>query len=174
MAKGLRSRVKKVNKQKLRSNVFGPVEEARKERLSAKLLELASNSYEKEKTTSDSVAKSKITTHSPNLACHAENRLPGTTSTTTSTPGPAISRDKEGRSINQLIARAYAKRVHRPDVELDVPTISKIQNQNTAVRIAKRGRSKSKAAMVFPVFRLGKRVGLHLSSRQRKQNLKPR
>ena len=42
MAKGLRSRVKKVNKQRLRSNVFGPVEEARKERLSAKLIELAS------------------------------------------------------------------------------------------------------------------------------------
>ena len=41
MAKGLRSKVKKANKQRLKSNVFGPVEEARKERLSAKLLELA-------------------------------------------------------------------------------------------------------------------------------------
>ena len=43
MAKSLRSSRKKVNKSKLRSNVFGPVENARKERLSTKLLELATN-----------------------------------------------------------------------------------------------------------------------------------
>ena len=42
MAKGLRSSTKKANKTKLRSRVFGPVENARTERLSAKLLELAS------------------------------------------------------------------------------------------------------------------------------------
>ncbi|KAL8737940.1 MAG: hypothetical protein Q9181_001203 [Wetmoreana brouardii] len=42
MAKGLRSSVKKANRARLRSQVFGPVEEARKERLSAKLLEMAS------------------------------------------------------------------------------------------------------------------------------------
>ena len=42
MAKGLRSSRNKVNNSKLRSNVFGPVEDERKQRLSAKLLELAS------------------------------------------------------------------------------------------------------------------------------------
>lgn len=42
MAKGLRSSRNKANNVKLRSNVFGPAEDARKERLSAKLLELAS------------------------------------------------------------------------------------------------------------------------------------
>lgn len=42
MAKGLRSSTKKANRTQLRSQIFGPVEEARKERLSAKLLELAS------------------------------------------------------------------------------------------------------------------------------------
>ncbi|KIW00712.1 uncharacterized protein PV09_07697 [Verruconis gallopava] len=41
MAKGLRASVNKRNKSKLRSRVFGPVEDARTERLSAKLLELA-------------------------------------------------------------------------------------------------------------------------------------
>lgn len=41
MAKGLRSSRNKTNNSKLRSNVFGPVENARKARLSAKLLELA-------------------------------------------------------------------------------------------------------------------------------------
>lgn len=47
MAKGLRSSVKKANKARLRAQVFGPVEEARKERLSAKLLALAAESKEK-------------------------------------------------------------------------------------------------------------------------------
>lgn len=42
MAKGLRSSKNKNNNVKLRAKVFGPVEDARKERLSAKLLELAS------------------------------------------------------------------------------------------------------------------------------------
>jgi hypothetical protein len=42
MAKGARASTKKVNNQKLKSRVFGPVETARTERLSAKLLELAS------------------------------------------------------------------------------------------------------------------------------------
>lgn len=42
MAKGLRSSTKKANRTQLRSRVFGPVEEARRKRLSAKLLELAS------------------------------------------------------------------------------------------------------------------------------------
>lgn len=44
MAKGLRASTKKANKTLLRQNVFGPIEAARKERLSAKLLELASKS----------------------------------------------------------------------------------------------------------------------------------
>jgi hypothetical protein len=41
MAKGARASTKKANHQKLKSRVFGPVESARTERLSAKLLELA-------------------------------------------------------------------------------------------------------------------------------------
>jgi Protein of unknown function (DUF2423) len=41
MAKSARSSVKKANKSKLRARVFGPVENARTERLSAKLLQLA-------------------------------------------------------------------------------------------------------------------------------------
>lgn len=47
MAKSLRSSRNKTNNLKLRSKVFGPVEDARKERLSAKLLELASKPIEK-------------------------------------------------------------------------------------------------------------------------------
>ncbi|MCJ1288345.1 hypothetical protein MMC26_007700, partial [Xylographa opegraphella] len=42
MAKGLRASTKKANMVKLRARVFGPAEDARTQRLSAKLLELAS------------------------------------------------------------------------------------------------------------------------------------
>ena len=42
MAKGLRASTKKANRSKLRSKVFEPVEDARTQRLSAKLLEIAS------------------------------------------------------------------------------------------------------------------------------------
>lgn len=42
MAKGLRASTKKANRAKLRSKVFGPMEDARMQRLSTKLLELAS------------------------------------------------------------------------------------------------------------------------------------
>ena len=41
MAKGLRASTRKRNNAKLRASVFGPVIDARTERLSAKLLELA-------------------------------------------------------------------------------------------------------------------------------------
>jgi hypothetical protein len=42
MAKGLRSSTKKANKARLRTAIFEPVEDSRRERLSQKLLELAS------------------------------------------------------------------------------------------------------------------------------------
>ena len=42
MAKGARASTIKANNARLKSNVFGPVETARTERLSQKLLELAS------------------------------------------------------------------------------------------------------------------------------------
>ena len=42
MAKSQRSSVTKANNQRLKKNVFGPVEAARQQRLSARLLEIAS------------------------------------------------------------------------------------------------------------------------------------
>ena len=48
MAKGLRASTKKANRVKLRSRVFGPVEDARTQRLSAKLMELASKSKDED------------------------------------------------------------------------------------------------------------------------------
>ena len=48
MARGLRSSRNKTNRLKLKSNVFGPAEAARKERLSAKLKSLASKPKSRE------------------------------------------------------------------------------------------------------------------------------
>jgi hypothetical protein len=50
MAKGARASTRKANNSKLKSRVFGPVETARTERLSAKLLELASQPKPKQGT----------------------------------------------------------------------------------------------------------------------------
>ena len=50
MAKGLRASTKKNNKRKLRSRVFAPVEQARKSRLSAKLLSLSGQEYDRKTT----------------------------------------------------------------------------------------------------------------------------
>lgn len=41
-------------------------------------------------------------------------------------------------------------------------------------RVQKRGRGKARSAMVFPVYKKGKRVGLKLNARQRKSSLKPK
>ncbi|KAL2002637.1 hypothetical protein VTN02DRAFT_6307 [Thermoascus thermophilus] len=53
MAKGLRSSVRKRNKAKLRATVFGPAVDARTERLSAKLQELASQPRPKNSETTN-------------------------------------------------------------------------------------------------------------------------
>lgn len=53
MAKSLRSSRVKANNSNLRSDVFGPAEDARKERLSAKLLDLASQPSLKPKRDDD-------------------------------------------------------------------------------------------------------------------------
>ena len=58
MAKGLRASSKKRNKSKLREEVFGPVEEARKARLAAKGEELLALALEcKESAKADTVMK---------------------------------------------------------------------------------------------------------------------
>jgi len=47
MAKGLRASTKKANRAKLRSKVFGPVEDARMQRLSSRLMDIASRAQSK-------------------------------------------------------------------------------------------------------------------------------
>lgn len=61
MAKSQRSSVTKANNQRLKKNVFGPVEAARQQRLSAKLLEIASQPKPvPEKEMNDAAEKSMV------------------------------------------------------------------------------------------------------------------
>lgn len=57
MAKSSRASTKKANNQRLKSAVFGPVESARNERLSAKLLEIARQAKPERKAEEDDEMK---------------------------------------------------------------------------------------------------------------------
>lgn len=83
MAKSIRSSTKKRNHAKLRSTVFGPVVDARTERLSAKLQELAAQPLKIE-TTKD--------TSEENAKPEAEVEDESDSKRTNPTPGP-FSRD---------------------------------------------------------------------------------
>ena len=60
------------------------------------------------------------------------------------------------------------------DVEQDNDSMKAAESRSrSSGRIHKKGRGKAKAAMVFPVYRKGKRVGPHLNKRQRRKSLRP-
>ncbi|KAK0512947.1 hypothetical protein JMJ35_004964 [Cladonia borealis] len=139
MAKGLRSSRNKANNSKLRSNIFGPVEDERKQRLSAKLLELAS----KPATKAGEDAK--------------------------------MVDEQEPTSPKEAEAEAdIHSNEQEMDVEQDNGSIKDAESRpRSSGRIQKKGRGKAKAAMIFPVYRKGKRVGPHLNKRQRRKSLRP-
>lgn len=140
MAKGLRSSRNKANKSKLRSNVFGPAESARKERLSAKLIELSSKSQPKSEDDMKMANGEKVMTQEISEVSEA--------------PVPA---SEEEMDIDQ------AKQ----------PSSTTASVSRSSGQIQKRGRGKARAAMVFPIYKKGKRVGPHLSARERKKSLRP-
>jgi hypothetical protein len=96
MAKGLRASVKKNNRTKLRSSVFGPVEAARAERLHAKLLETISQpkpEAKKADTDVDSADSTKGEAQLPKGSCFLSAKIPRSlshqpTSTSTNTLDP--------------------------------------------------------------------------------------
>ncbi|KAF2086956.1 hypothetical protein K490DRAFT_66268 [Saccharata proteae CBS 121410] len=77
MAKGSRSSVRKTNNQKLKSKVFGPVESARTERLSAKLLELAQQSKPEKAETQK--ANTEVEAEEPTTDAQADEQTEGLT-----------------------------------------------------------------------------------------------
>jgi hypothetical protein len=88
MAKGLRASVKKNNRTKLRSSVFGPVEAARAERLHAKLLETISQpkpEAKKADTDVDSADSTKGEAQLPKGSCLLSAKIPRSLSHPTST-----------------------------------------------------------------------------------------
>ncbi|CAF9943476.1 MAG: hypothetical protein ALECFALPRED_000461 [Alectoria fallacina] len=138
MAKGLRSSRNKGNKSKLRSSVFGPVEYARKERLSAKLVELSSKPQPKPDEIMKMADGEKVTTQE--ITNESEAHVPP------SEQEMGIDQAKEPSSTTETLSSG---------------------------RVQKRERGKTRAAMMFPIYKKGKRIGPHLSVRERKKSLRP-
>lgn len=69
MAKGARASTKKTNNAKLKSRVFGPVETARAERLSAKLLELVSQPKPKQEDVNMELQEGNEALYLPGFQC---------------------------------------------------------------------------------------------------------
>ncbi|TVY28641.1 hypothetical protein LHYA1_G002344 [Lachnellula hyalina] len=135
MAKGARASTNKANNVKLKANVFGPVENARTERLSAKLLELASQPKPK-----PAKAEIDMDVEGNNrflifCSLHRSNILTATAKNANTDP-------------------ATAKQTE--DMEIDQGT-----SRPSKGRIAKKVRHKSSrtASIVFPKYKNGARVG---------------
>ena len=63
-------------------------------------------------------------------------------------------------------------------LEMDIEQVKKDKSNTKFIsgnrgRIQKKGRSKAKAAMVFPVYKKGRRIGPRLSKMQRRKSLRP-
>lgn len=62
------------------------------------------------------------------------------------------------------------------DMDIDEATgstLAKASRSKSSGRIQKRGRNKARASTVFPVYKKGKRIGPHLSMKQRRKSLRP-
>ncbi|CAL8583085.1 hypothetical protein XPA_008721 [Xanthoria parietina] len=155
MAKGLRSSVTKANRSRLRSRIFRPVEEARKQRLSAKLLSKTAEPSPNAKgdtTLPDGSAlllvDSTTLTTNENSSLHAEPGNGGDVGTQsissdgTADPNPSIELD-----LRSPI---------RPSTEKHAPQASKPRKPR---------RAKAHSAMVFSVARKGKSSGVRKRTR---------
>ncbi|KAL6719579.1 hypothetical protein ACLMJK_001499 [Lecanora helva] len=150
MAKSLRSHRNKTNKAKLRSSVFGPNEDARKGRLSAKLLELASKpkpkpTLKKEGNEGIGVDVDKVA-HMLETSKHDQVEQED-----------KILSDENAMDLDHVIATSAATHT----------------KSRSAKRLPKKGRTKAAASMVFPIYKKGRRIGPRLGARQRKQSLRP-
>ncbi|KAL8674620.1 MAG: hypothetical protein Q9168_000995 [Polycauliona sp. 1 TL-2023] len=149
MAKGLRSSVKKANRSRLRSRVFGPVEDARKQRLSAKLLSKAAESSPK--IEEDALLPDKSAT------------LPVESNTSTAIDDSSLRAEpvNQGIASTQSVSRDGTVDQIAP-MELDSPLQIHSSTDKHAERESKRRRrhGKAQSAMVFASSRKGKTSGV--------------
>lgn len=165
MAKGARASTKKANHQKLKSNVFGPVETARTERLSAKLLALASQPKPGKEDVAMVGESGGLQWPCPNgniSKIVLINRLAVTEETI-----PAPTKETEGRNSSQIHLDSKLNLYADMEVDGDAakPTT---RSKSGAGRIEKRRSSSRKAAIVFPKFKNGKKIGKTGKSKSKK------
>ncbi|TVY57178.1 hypothetical protein LSUE1_G007781 [Lachnellula suecica] len=151
MAKGARASTNKANNVKLKANVFGPVETARTERLSAKLLELASQP--KPKPEKKDVAINGEGTGHNYVHPAAEKKEP---EGTFSFYNPPITFYIRSNTITAM--------------EID-QNPKQSASKPSSGRIEKKVRHKSsrKASIVFPKYKDGKQVGGSKGKKRRSQ-----
>lgn len=104
MAKGARASSIKTNNSKLKSKVFGPVEDARAERLSAKLLELASQPKPKLEKNYEAV-ESQVGMFVAPLQLLASNISLGATEN----HGPVVSEPQDGKTEGKRLFQNFQR-----------------------------------------------------------------
>lgn len=182
MAKSLRSSRNKANKSKLRSNVFGPAEIARKERLSAKIIELASklqSNREEGMKMADGEKGRRLSEMWPRATDISNSRLLVTTHEIPEEAEAHIPGTEDGRRslvMTAFVARRVNTSLYITGMDIDQakqPSSTTQSTSRSTSRVQKPGRGKARAAMVFPIYRKGKRVGPRLSARETKKSLRP-
>ncbi|MCJ1419383.1 hypothetical protein MMC32_005738 [Xylographa parallela] len=150
MAKGLRASTKKANRVKLRSKVFGPVEDARTQRLSAKLLELASKPkdedvrMEEDTATVDQKQQEKEASSEPIAEQPEEGEL-----------------DRFDRPHPRILYLPFAGM----DISDNIPATARKRHTPRSHTLKKR-RGKATTSVAFPVHVKGRQVGIRRKSRK--------
>lgn len=148
MAKGSRASTKKANNARLKSGVFGPVETARTERLSAKLLELASQPKPKQESVLEDVEDGM------DLVPGCISRADKCSESTDANPASQTSGVKQAEGTQSGRPFYFTFTNHKTlDMEVDQDRM-KSTTQSKRGRIEKkRVKSSRKASIVFPKYK---------------------
>ena len=157
MAKGARASTKKANNVRLKAGVFGPVESARNERLSAKLLELASQPKPKRE---DAVMEAEGRIHDHLYGFKSDKQHQILRRRTTSFQFQRANKLKVGMIPLDYIL-LFESEAYCEDLEMEVdvdPAKANTQSKPRRNRIEKK-RSSRKASIVFPKYKKGQTSG---------------
>ncbi len=155
MAKGARASTKKENNRKLKSKVFGPVEDARTARLSAKLLELVSQPKPKP-ADSARMEVEDCTFFSSDQLLKSANHF--TASAEEKTAAVPESKQADGEEKSSIYDNFQPANFHL-EMEMEVDGGAKANAKKSKGRIEKRRPSSRKASIVFPRYKAGKKIG---------------
>jgi hypothetical protein len=155
MAKGARASTKKANHQKLKSRVFGPVESARTERLSAKLLELASQPKSKPVKEDIVMDSEEGMGYSSSFALRFWQNIQVLQKLMRP---PLRANSQRVRALSETLTAVADFSCAEMEVDQEATKSSDRPKTSSKGRIEKR-RQHRKASIVFPKYIKGKRIG---------------